>query len=161
MSSITGAVVVLSLALALGAAPARAQSASDSSSYDANAIRIKTSFWGASTIVAGTDEHVVGKVGMFPSNDTRVFLAQRSEKAAEYFGSYRSKQISGSLLYLVSIGAIVAGVVVFDPDVESSESLSVGLMVGGFVATLVAAWRWSEASDDLATSVWWYNREVY
>ncbi|NIO02210.1 MAG: hypothetical protein GTO42_08715 [Candidatus Latescibacteria bacterium] len=136
--------VFLVFLIALGFRSALAQS-----TYDRDALRIKTSLIGAK-IVSGVEEQEVAKLSMFPSQELSVLLEARSEEASRPYLNYRSKQISGGVLYLVGLAAFFSGAVVYGS--EEDDGLAAGLTLGGLAMGLVALWRFASGARRIFTN---------
>ena len=101
--------------------------------YDAEALRVKWSFFGSS-IVQGRDEQRVAGLSFYPGDVD--FLSQRDDDIGRHFRSFRKKRKISATLYLLGaaalVGAIDAGAGDAQADAGQEEGVvGAGVAVGG------------------------------
>ncbi len=146
----------LVLALTLGSTPYSVVGAQSRSTctWDTCALRVHSAFLGG-RLVRGVEDEKVAGVGWFAP--TLALFEERSDTAATYYRSFRSKQNSGMALSLIALGAITAGVIAAG---AGEEGLGVGLTLGGLAFGALGGIRMSSGQNDLHRAVWWYNRTL-
>jgi hypothetical protein len=114
---------------------------------------VKSGFFRTS-LVQGVDEsHVANLLFLAPRLE---FFTERSDSAADYYGSFRSEHNSGTWLLLAGT-ALFAGAYI---AVGENDGLALGLGIAGFGSLVTGAFREAAGRNDLSRAVWWYNREL-
>ena len=149
------AVPALALALLALAAPTRVAAQVDPScTYDACAVRIDYSFFGAQHLVRGAAAERVASISPF-SSTVRAALAG-SDSATVYAATYQEKYRWGSTMAFA--GSVIGAATLFLAGDDFSE-VDIAFTITGFGISLVGGWLVTSAFDDLNDAIWHYNRE--
>jgi hypothetical protein len=123
--------------------------------WDRCALRVQYRPFGTPRLVRGRDDVKVAGLGWFPR--ALPLLAQRSDSAAVHYNAFRARHTSGTLLFLVGLGALFAGSALV---ADGNEGAGAAVFIGGFAVGLVGVTITASAQDELSRAVWWYNRTL-
>lgn len=141
---------LLALLAAAAILPLAAQDSS-SCSYDWCALRVRSSFWGAS-LARGIADERVARIGVFAPH--LPLFAQRGDSAAKYYAAFRSRHNTGSTLALVGSALLLGSAIAIGSD----SDVAGGLLVASIPITLIGAAFHGSANERLSRAVWWHNR---
>jgi hypothetical protein len=86
----------------------------------------------------------------------RPLFAERSDTAASYYGSFRRRDRSGSLLGLAGLVVTTIALIEYDSDHDTG----LALLIGGGLLGLGGGIQHARAHEQLSRAVWWYNRTL-
>jgi hypothetical protein len=159
MSRFLLAVLVGSYALVGGARTMDGQEQREGTVYDAQAVRIESS-WGNRFLVRGRDGIVVGKIGGRGGLDLATALSP-SPNAVREAKEFNRNYSRGSTI--LAIGIVVWGVgsgVARMDDIDAAVAVPAWTAVAaGTFLIGYGGYQLNKAFSALARSVWWYNRD--
>lgn len=127
-----------------------------SSGYDARALRLESGWTGVS-IVRGVNGPVVGRVGLFRTENVGEAMSG-SFRAESEVRIFRADHKPGAIAGGVGAVTLLAGIVASS---NSSNSAATPMLIIAGAGTMIwSARRLSSAYASLSRAVWWYNRDV-
>ena len=135
------------------ATPAAAQ-VDPSCTYDACAVRVDYTFFGAQHLVRGVAAERVASISPF-SSTVRAALAG-SDSAMVYAATYETKHRWGATMAFA--GSVIGATTMLLAGDDFSD-VDIAFTITGFGIGLVGGWLVTSAFDDLNQAVWHYNRE--
>ncbi len=146
-------------ALAGGAPTMDGQEPEGQAKYDAEALRVETS-WGNRFLVRGREGTVVGKIGSrgfdFPSA-----LAASPNAAREAAEFVRGDRRANTLLAIGILAWGVGGGVARMDDIDAAVAIPAWTAVAaGTVLIVYGGVQLNKALTALSRSIWWYNRDL-
>lgn len=154
------AVCVAGYALVGGATTMEGQSQHDPTLYDAQAVRVESS-WGNRFLVRGREGTVVGKIGGRGGLDLATALAPSANAVREAEEFKRSYNRGSNLL---AVGILAWGV---GSGVARMDGIDAAVAIPAWTAVAAGTFligyggvQLNKAFSSLARSIWWYNRDL-
>ena len=146
------ALTLIAAVVSLGSRPGAAQARE--CTYDRCALRAESKLL-STRLVRGRESILVSRLGIFPPRIP--LFEQGPDSVRVHYLVFRSRQKVGAALAIASAAMSAIGLALII-DGGHSTGLTTAVGASGFALSVAGGFTLRSASNELAQSVWWYNR---